>query len=290
MSLATEPIYQLTQEQQQTYFMLADTALQQYGLDSATTTFVQHNAGIVFRITTKAKQYLLKLYKRVGDGNDPSAEQLEPGLEWLAALAQTSDVVVQIPIKTRRGQFVGQVSLASTATPISCTLQQWVEGNAPNGDFTLGHAQQLGTLLAKLHNFSRTYPLTNNQPAMYHNTQALADTIQLLRTALDATILPPQDFEIVAAAGKRIAENMAELGTSANVWGPVHGDLHYDNVVLYNTEIRPIDFTGLRLAHYLYDIGVTLYHTFHQGVALRQAFFAGYEQLGKLPFATVQKI
>lgn len=161
MSLATEPTRQLTLQQQQTYFRLAHAALQQYALDSATPTFVQHNAGIVFRVSTRARQYLLKLYKRVGDGDDPSAEQLELGLEWLATFAQTSDVVVQVPIRTRQGQFVGQVGLSSPATPIHCTLQRWVEGNAPNGDFTHHHAQQLGALMAKLHNFSHTYYSVN---------------------------------------------------------------------------------------------------------------------------------
>lgn len=45
----------------------------------------------------------------------------------------------------------------------------------------------------------------------------------------------------------------------------MHGDLHYDNLLLHNAAVYPIDFTGLRLAHYLYDIGVTIYPTYIRG-------------------------
>lgn len=291
MSLATEPTRRLTQEQQQTYTTLVGTAVQLYTLNPSESTFIQHNAGIVYRITTQTQQqYLLKLHKRVGVGDDPSAEQLEPGLAWLTAFAQASDVVVQVPVRTKQDSFVGQIISSCVAEPINCTLQEWLEGDVPNGDFTQHHAHQLGALMAKLHNFSRAYPVIRGLSAMYHDAQALVDNIQLLRTMLNTTLLSPQDFEIVLVAGERIVENMTELGTSTDVWGPVHGDLHYDNLLFYDDEIRPIDFTGLRLAHYLYDIGVTLYHTFHQGIALREALFAGYQQVGKLPTAYQQYV
>jgi Ser/Thr protein kinase RdoA (MazF antagonist) len=43
------------------------------------------------------------------------------------------------------------------------------------------------------------------------------------------------------------------------------------------------EMTSLRLAHYAYDIGVTLYHIFHQGPQMRHTFFAGYQQHAPLP-------
>jgi Ser/Thr protein kinase RdoA (MazF antagonist) len=144
--------------------------------------------------------------------------------------------------------------------------------------------------MARLHTFSRTYSLTDHEAALRHDTHTLAQNIDLLRTSLPMTLLAPQDVTTISAAGKYIAASMSQLGYERDVWGPVHGDLHYDNLLFYEDEIRPIDFPGLRLAHYLYDIGVTLYHTFHQGVGIREAFFVGYQQFGPLPSAYAKHI
>ena len=287
MNLATEPTDQLTPEQHVTYQMLAEAALQHYAFGPTEIIFVQHNAGIVFRVVVLAtgQQYLLKLYKRVGVGNDPSADQLEPGLHWLAAFAQASDVVVQVPVPTIQGHFVSQVMFDSAMPPISCTVQQWIDGHLPKGDFTAQQIQQLGRMMARIHSFSYTYPLQHHTPAIRHDAQELRRDISLLRHTLPDTLLISQDHDTLLAAEHQIVAYMNQLGTGSDVWGPVHGDLHYDNVLLYGAEIRPIDFTGLRLAYYLYDIGVTMYHIFHQGSSIRRSFFDGYQQVRPLPSA-----
>jgi Ser/Thr protein kinase RdoA (MazF antagonist) len=70
----------------------------------------------------------------------------------------------------------------------------------------------------------------------------------------------------------------------------VHGDVHYDNLLLDGDDVRLIDFTGLRLAHYLYDIGVTLFHTDYQGPNIRRAFLEGYQHIRPLPESDLRAI
>ena len=267
------------------YLPMVKTVLRNYSLGSVKIAFIQHNAGIVFRVTCPetGQPYLLKIHKRVGAGEDPSAEQLEPGLHWLSALAQASNLVVQTPIATNTGLFVGQIMLPSSRKPVSYTLQQWIDGDVPNSDFTQQQVYAIGSMMAKIHAFSSTYPLAKNIPAMRHDTQALHSNIRRLRMSLPLALLSNQDFDILLAAEKRIAGYLTELGDHSSVWGPVHGDVHYDNVLIHNQEVRPIDFTGLRLANYVYDIGVTMYHIFHQGSHIRKTFFSGYQQIYNLP-------
>ena len=119
--------------------------------------------------------------------------------------------------------------------------------------------------------------------ALRHDTHTLVDNVRLVCTTLDESILTHHDCEVIIAAQNQIMAGMARLGMGSAVWGPVHGDLHYDNLLVYHGEMCPIDFTGLRLAHYLYDIGVTIYHSLYQGPAIRHAFFAGYQQIMALP-------
>jgi Ser/Thr protein kinase RdoA (MazF antagonist) len=275
----------------QQHVELAERALQHYALGATQLTFIQHNAGIVFRVEAPAigRPYLLKLHERVGGGTNPSAAQLEVGLAWLANVGRETDLVVQTPVVNTSGHFVSQVR-TSDSPPISCTVQHWVEGELPNGDFSASQALQIGTVMAKLHAHSQQHPLAQGLPAMRHDASALAENVRTLRVALDQTLLPATSFAVIVAAHQQITTLMTNLGTAPDVWGPVHGDLHYDNLLLYDAEVRPIDFTGLRLAHYLYDIGVTIYHIFHQGPDIRRALIEGYQQTRALPEGDLRAI
>jgi len=287
MYTLTDKLTQLTlADQRRWYLALAEVALQHYGLGSTTPTFIQHNAGIVFRVAAPrtGRAYLLKLHARTGAGANPSAEQLEAGLRWLADLAAATDVVVQVPVPTTTGQFVSQV-VPEGLPAINCTLQQWVEGEPPHGHFTAHQVRQIGTLMAKLHAYSAQHPLPAGVPAMQHDAAELERNVGILRTALDPTVLPPKGAAVIRAAQERLAALMASLGTQPKVWGPVHGDLHHDNLLFYRDEVRPIDFTGLRLAHFAYDIAVTLYHIFYQGAAIRRTFLDGYHHTFPWPNA-----
>jgi len=275
----------------QQYIELAEQALRHYALGATQLTFIQHNAGVVFRVAAPAMRqtYLLKLHARVGEGSNPSAAQLEVGMDWLASVERETDLVVQMPVVNTSGHFVSQVH-TSDATPISCTMQHWLEGALPNGDFTAGQAMQIGAVMAKLHAHSQQHPLAHGLPAMCHDASALAEHVHTLRMALDHELLPATSFAVIAAAHQQITTLMISLGTAPAVWGPVHGDLHYDNLLLYDAQVRPIDFTGLRLAHYLYDIGVTIYHIYHQGPDIHHALMNGYRQIRALPVGDLRAI
>lgn len=266
------------------YAELAEQALQHYALGATQLTFIQHNAGVVFRVEAPmlGQRYLLKLHERVGEGSNPSAAQLEIGLGWLAHVVRGTDLVVQTPVANTTGHFVSLVRTSDTM-PISCTVQHWLEGELPHGDFSASQAMQIGAVMAKLHAHSQQHPLAHGLPAIRHDADALAEHVRIMRVALDYELLPSPSFAIIVAAGQQITTLMTNLGTAPDVWGPVHGDLHYDNLLLFGDQVRAIDFTGMRLAHYLYDIGVTLYHIYHQGPDIRRAFMDGYQQIRVLP-------
>ncbi len=101
-------------------------------------------------------------------------------------------------------------------------------------------------------------------------------------------VLTPDRFQVIEQAVERIATLMAELGTAPAVWGAVHGDIHHDNVLFLEDEIRLIDWTGVRLAHYCYELGVTLYHIFYQEPTMRQALLEGYTEIRALPNDHIQ--
>ena len=269
---------------EQRYRPLAATALRHYALGPVVPTFIQHNAGIVFRVAapTMGRTYLLKLHDRAGAGANPPPEQLEAGLRWLADLAHGTGLTLQEPVATIAGPFVCQIRDADRG-PIPGTLQHWVAGEPPHGDFTARQVWHIGALLATLHAYSHRHPVPTDVPALRHDADALDRNVALLRSVLDPTLLPPAASARFVVAQAEITVLLEQLGEAPAVWGPVHGDLHHDNLLFVGDEVRPIDFTGLRLAHYAYDLGVTLYHIFYQAPAIRRALLAGYQQGRALP-------
>jgi Ser/Thr protein kinase RdoA (MazF antagonist) len=267
------------------YTPVAAEALRQYPLGPTRLHFIAHNAGAVFRVEAldQARSYMLKLHIRVGEGKNASAATLELGMQWLAGISRDTDITVQTPMATLAGPFVGTVLFEGHF--IHCTLQQWLEGRFPNGPFSEENMHQIGVMMAKLHRYSRLSTLPLNSTTQ-HGPEALNQHVLLLRRALDDQIFPESSYAIVKAAQQKIEAIMLRLGKTQEGWGPVHGDLHYDNILLGEGELEgnvsPIDFSELRVAHYLYDMGVTLYHTLHEGATKRQAFLQGYQQVEPL--------
>ena len=91
------------------------------------------------------------------------------------------------------------------------------------------------------------------------------------------------EYSLIEKASDQIEKLLIRLGKSKSVWGPVHGDLHHDNILFYEGQAHPIDFDGLQLAHYYYDLGVMLYHVYYQDPEIRRALLVGYECVRKLP-------
>jgi Ser/Thr protein kinase RdoA (MazF antagonist) len=262
------------------YLTAAKSALKQYPIKPTGLQFIDHNAGVVFRVASPKQAYILKLHDRVGTGANPSYSQLEMGMHWLADVALNTDITIQTPVATSAGTFITTVKFENKS--ILCTLQHWLDGDTPHGPFTEYQIKQIGEMMAKLHRYSRSSTIQFDG-AMVHDAGALSEYVLSMRDSLSLEIFPASAYEILKSAQYKIQQIMIQLGKSKEVWGPVHGDIHYDNILFSNGDVYPIDFTGLRIAHYLYDIGVTLYHTFHQGQLIRQSFLQGYQQINELP-------
>jgi Ser/Thr protein kinase RdoA (MazF antagonist) len=119
-------------------------------------------------------------------------------------------------------------------------------------------------------------------PALTHfgrcDVAGLQAAVAQLRQGVGFGLLTPAQMAQVEAASQRIMELMEQLGYGPTVWGAVHGDLHQGNLLFYGAQACAIDYSGCQ-AHYLYDLGVTLYHLFYQEVSIRRALIEGYHQI-----------
>lgn len=91
-------------------------------------------------------------------------------------------------------------------------------------------------------------------------------------------VLASADQKLFANVVGRTKRTMKRLGSSSNVFGLIHGDLIQTNYLFQDGEARGIDFGDFGLAHYLYDIGITLFALWGRDDQQHQqrAFLEGY--------------
>jgi Ser/Thr protein kinase RdoA (MazF antagonist) len=272
-------------DQRQRYLSLAQAALTHYQIGNAQPVFLQHNSGVTYRVESLAgvAPYLLKIHEPVGTGNKQLLASIEARLRWLANLQSATGLVVQSPVPNCVGALLTPVVYPDLPEPFICTLQHWVDGDLPDGDLTPAQIHHVGAMIAELHNYG------SRETELYTDALPRFDVADIdlwlteLRLAVAAALLTPDEFALVEATGAHLQRLLSTLEPDRHTWGPVHGDLHHDNLLFHGDEVRPIDFDGLHIAPYYLDLGTTLYHIHYQGPAAHRALLAGYGSVRRLP-------
>jgi len=275
-------------EQLQRYQRLATTALTHYPVDSATAAFVGHNSGITYRVTTTHpdQSFLLKIHDSIGEGQTESLERIHTRMAWLAELSHTTTLGVQDPVRNHDGTFVACVLVADVPHPLPCTLQRWVMGDHPHGDLTIPQVEAVGAMLGILHHHSATWQSTLGMTLAAHDQRDLQTEVQTLHQAVALGLISAAQYHTVEQASQMIDHITQRLGNGRDVWGPIHGDVHHDNLLFVGKTVHPIDFDSVRNGFYLLDLGTTLYHILHQDVAVRASLVNSYSHIR--PLSAVQ--
>jgi Ser/Thr protein kinase RdoA (MazF antagonist) len=83
---------------------------------------------------------------------------------------------------------------------------------------------------------------------------------------------------------RRVRRAQDELGESPDTFGLIHADIHQNNYLFHDGEVRLIDFGDCGWGQYLYDLAVTISEL--DGLpgcaALRDAVLAGYRRVRDL--------
>jgi Ser/Thr protein kinase RdoA (MazF antagonist) len=261
---------------------LAHTALRHYALPDAQPVFMHHNGGLTYRVEAprSGHTFLLKIHAPVGVGAmSPTAADLEARLHWLAVLHQHTDLIVQAPILNQAGGWITWASDPQLSAPVLCSLQQWVDGEPPRGDFTLQQLANIGRLLATFHTAGRQYRDLWSAALPEFDPPDIAEWVRSLQAGVDLGLLTADQFAAIAATGPSLHHALAYLAATPDHWGPIHGDVHHANLVFHQGEARLIDFDNLQLAPYVLDLGTILYHIHYQGAGACRTLLAGYQQL-----------
>lgn len=263
--------------QRQAYYAdCANIALAPYDLGNITIHFIQHNAGIVYRLDDAqgAARFLLKIHESAGGGAVDTPAQLAAQMAWLQALCEDGRVIVQAPIANRQGALVSQVQLPGLDWLSSVCVQRWITAQHHN-QWDAEHVHAVGVLLATLHSISAEWVGSTNEQFGSYEDKYLVEAIDGLAITVDLGLISAEQYDLIRQAGERISAMLARQERTAATFGLIHGDLHQGNVLFDGKKALALDYGAFR-SFFLYDLGVSLYHATFDDVAIRHALVAGY--------------
>ncbi len=273
----------MSDEQKADYYLdCAKVALAAYELDAMSIHFVQHNAGMVYRLddANGDARFLLKIHESAGDGAMDTPTQLAVQMAWLDALTTDGRFIVQAPFGNRRGEFVTQVQLAGLDRLSSVCVQRWITAQHV-GNWDEAHAHAVGLLLASLHGMSEAWDGSEDGAFGGYADEYLVEAIDGLAITVDLELISAEQYAMIRQAGERIITMVAQQARTKATFGLIHGDLHQGNVLFDGMHALALDYGTFR-SFFLYDLGVSLYHATFDKVDIRHALVAGYDAIRPL--------
>jgi Ser/Thr protein kinase RdoA (MazF antagonist) len=195
---------------------------------------------------------------------------------------------LQLQTNTNGGGILFDYGLAhSTTSDLRWAMvYPWID-QAPTQPITVVLCEQMGRIMAKLHQVSRGFdqelPLTQIDHQLIAAIGPLAQQHALFQGLPEAIQTNFQSNLL------QLCATMQAIGYAAEDYGLIHSDLHWGNWLHTEQGLVPIDFDETAYGHYLLDLAVVcnemrtilLSDAQHEG---ERALWAGYEaQCGHIP-------
>jgi Ser/Thr protein kinase RdoA (MazF antagonist) len=266
---------------------LAQKALCDFAIENASLTPLEHMANTTFRIETPdGGRYVMRIVAPTSSTALPprTEDQVRSEMEWLAALARDTNLVIPVPVRTVDDRLLTRVGVEGVPEARVCVLFRWIDGRFLNKGLTPGHIERVGVFTARLHEHTANrfaLPKGFTRPHPDSLSPEIADGI--INTF--AEVRPREDVKLAETVIEKVRRVFEALGSGPDVYGLIHADLHQSNYLFHKGEVRAIDFDDCGLAHYLYDMAVTLSELTYKKdyPQLRAALLRGYRSVRPLP-------
>ncbi|XSG76585.1 phosphotransferase enzyme family protein [Herpetosiphon llansteffanensis] len=282
---------QLTERgQHQRRRRLAEAALAAFGIKAEQLTFINHGENTTYRVKTAAADgsqtgfyrtgyYLLRLHGI----NYNSAAEINSELQWLKALAEEAKLPVPLPVAGLDGRYVQSVQIDEIPHRYNCSLMEWLDGRLQINNPTPAHCQQLGLLVGQLHQHAQAWVLSSNFQRRSWDWEGQFGA-NVSNGADHATVwaaIPAEHHQLLQQTMDDFAEVECMLGKGRDVYGLIHADPHWGNILFADGAARAIDFDDCGFGYWLYDLAIAVgrWRITPQWDGIWQNFLKGYRQL-----------
>lgn len=261
---------------------LAHAALPRWGLEGAALRLISHSENSIFLVTPASGP---KVVLRVHREGYHTVDGVRSELAWMRALESEGGVKTPQAIPGLDGADVQMVADPALPRPRMCVLFAFIAGDEPRQDGDLIEPfRQLGEVTARTHNHSERWV----RPAYF----------QRLRWDFDHSLGPTPnwgpwtDGPGLSDDRRRLLQRLVDVverrlrrfGQRPQRFGLIHADFRLANLLVFQGEIRVIDFDDSGLGWFLYDGGtaVSFFEHAPDVPALMAAWSEGYRRVRSL--------
>lgn len=261
---------------------LLKEALYNYEIQHPQIEFIRHNENQIYKLKDMQlnNQYVIRIHKPRSDfsldifgDKKPSIDLLVSEMNLLNAISKNTEIPVQIPIKSKNGDFV---TVLSDGTPV--TLLTWVDGKTVEEiELTDKVLFKIGEMLGRFHDFSKKWSKNINLNRYSYDKNLLINMLSKIETSVKLNVFSSEQFKVIVDAINGIIDCINELDLQKNSKGIVHSDLSKSNLIMNNGRITPIDFSLCGNSHYYMDLGSLFSHFDKQ--EQRSCIISGYKSI-----------
>jgi Ser/Thr protein kinase RdoA (MazF antagonist) len=245
------------------YIDIAKQALSEYRLFDCTLTFIRHSDNVTYKVDDPTSGvYLLRIHVPVtpamgSHGSD--IHMINSELQWLEALNNDTDLVLQKPVRNREGSLVTQTLSKMHSLSINCTLLRWINGQPYHRDLESKQtARQIGRILATLHNHASQWKIPEAFTRPKRDVEYFSDVLQGIKPALEDGRIHQSDYDEFEQSINRLNSVLETLDVTQQRFGIMHADTHKGNMLINNGKIHLIDFSFCASGNYMFDLGICL--------------------------------
>jgi Ser/Thr protein kinase RdoA (MazF antagonist) len=243
------------------YKMCFKEVLLQYSFNDPFVELIRHNENVTYKVTEKGSgdTYLLRMHKPITknmEGVQNTSEAIQSELEYLLAWSAQSELPVQIPVPSLKGELVTTVVLGHEEVP--CSVLKWIFGETMSKqDLNSKRAvSALGTRIAFLHQFSQRYQPGSSFIRPEYRSEWTNTMLDKLRSGEKTGIIYTKDFHILEHTFLLIIDRMKVWNNTIETWGFIHADINYSNLICSSRGISFIDFGLSGYGYYAMDIAM----------------------------------
>lgn len=272
--------------------LFAQSVLADFAIDSnAHVEFVKYRENHVYKAVNGKKAYAVRIHRRHYRTND----ELLSEVEFVSRLRQNG-MFVPRQLKTVGGEnFLVKPDYEGEDYQID--IQEWIEDTSPldniangfDGTSSLNTEDffKLGVLAANLHAKTREIGIGNEFKRHAWDGEGLIGKNAVWGDPMRA-FSGSEERSLMIKVFLKIRQNLEHYGKSEKRYGPIHGDLTPENILVRGNDLILIDFDDCGFGWYIFELTTAL--MFYQPHPLfdeyLEAAFTGYESVLPIDDAT----
>ncbi|NRB54322.1 MAG: phosphotransferase [Saprospiraceae bacterium] len=226
---------------------------ERYPMTISDVQLLQHFDDQVFLITTKSgKKYKFKL---IHTRTEERKDQLEEIAKWVGFLNENLAVPLPGVHATRAGELTFKLTIGkSSKTGI---LYHWLDWSILE-QYGTESMWKLGQLLGQIHRLTKAYVQPTTHLPTINSRWMLKEVLPRIIQVREPFGLSEPGLELLHRNMTILAQYVEKEESNRCGFGPIHSDIHRNNIIEKDGRLSLIDLDDTVFAPYLLDLGVIL--------------------------------